>query len=70
MIQTTHTFATAEPWRRHTIGRSVPVSSASPRTGQERTQTPSQTLSTHRKARGGEGGWGVGLNDYIDRKRK
>ncbi len=68
MIQTTHHFTTAEPWRRHTIDRSVPVSSASPRTGQDRTQTPNPTLSTHRKAGGGQGGWGVGLNVYIDQR--
>lgn len=43
-----------------------PQHSASPRTGQDRTQTPMQDLSTHRTARGGAGGLGVGVNVYID----
>ncbi len=33
LIQTKHNFTTGEPWRRHTIHMSTPVSSASPRTG-------------------------------------
>ncbi len=52
LIQTKHNFTTPEPWRRHTIHMSTPVSSASPRTGPERA-TGRVKSYPHTRARGG-----------------
>ena len=57
MIKTKHNFRTPEPWRRHTALR---AGHEQPKTGHR------QRLSTHRKAGGGPGGAGVGMNGYID----